>query len=143
MGSGSCRDVGESKGLYTKQDFTYLPERDCYVCPAEVELTFRFASREKGRDIKYYASPQACHSCQDAQRCTTNKGGRRLSRSVEEESAERAARRARDDPQKMRLRQQIAEHPNGDDEADDGERVLSDERVEESRSGDESDGPRL
>lgn len=104
--------ANEKKGLYTKADFTYQPERDCYVCPAGAELGFRFASREKGRNIKYYAS-SSCKSCQQRQLCTANRGGRRLSRLVEEESAERAARRARDNPEKMRLRQQIVEHPFG------------------------------
>lgn len=104
--------ANKRKGLYTKADFTYLSERDCYVCPAQAELTFRFASHEKGRDIKYYAS-SACQSCQTRRLCTTNKSGRRLSRLVNEEAAERAARRARDSPEKMRLRQQIVEHPFG------------------------------
>lgn len=100
------------KGLYTKQSFTYDAAQDCYVCPAGAELEFRFASHEKGRDIKYYAS-SACKSCQQSHLCTTNKQGRRITRLVEEESSERAARRARDNPEKMRLRQQIVEHPFG------------------------------
>ncbi len=104
--------ANEKKGLFTKQDFTYLQERDCYVCPAKAELEFRFASHEKGRDIKYYAS-SACKQCQITDQCTTNKGGRRLSRLVEEEASERAAKRVRDNPEKMRLRQQIVEHPFG------------------------------
>lgn len=104
--------INHKKGLYTKRDFTYLPERDCYECPAGAELGFRFASHEKGRDIKYYAS-SVCQSCQMKQLCTTNKGGRRLTRLVEEGSSERAAQRARDNPEKMRLRQQIVEHPFG------------------------------
>ncbi len=104
--------INQKKGLFTKQDFTYLPDRDCYVCPAKAELEFRFASHEKGRDIKYYAS-SACKECQITHLCTTNKGGRRLSRLVEEEASERAAKRARDNPEKMRLRQQIVEHPFG------------------------------
>lgn len=104
--------ANEKKGLYTKQDFSYLPNRDCYLCPAGAELEFRFASHEKGRDIKYYAS-SACKSCQISHLCTTNKSGRRITRLVEEESAERAAQRARDNPEKMRLRQQIVEHPFG------------------------------
>lgn len=104
--------MNQKKGLYTKQDFTYLPDRDCYTCPAKAELEFRFASHEQGRDIKYYAS-SACKQCQITQLCTTNKGGRRLSRLVNEEASEKAAKRARDNPEKMRLRQQIVEHPFG------------------------------
>lgn len=104
--------ANEKKGLYTKQDFTYLPEQDRYVCPAGAELEFRFATHEKGRDIRYYAS-SACKSCQIVHLCTTNKGGRRLTRLVEEGSSERAAQRARENPEKMRLRQQIVEHPFG------------------------------
>lgn len=96
--------ANEKKGLFTKQEFTYLPEQDCYVCPATAELTFRFASHEQERNIKYYAS-HACKECQIVHLCTTNKGGRRLSRLVSGEASEKAAQRARDNPEKMRLRQ--------------------------------------
>lgn len=134
--------ANEKQGLYTKRDFTYRPARDCYVCPAQAEVTFRFASREQGRDIKYYAS-SACQRCQIRHLCTTNKGGRRITRLVEQGSSERAAQRARDNPGKMRLRQPNRGAPIWDDEARDDERVLFDERVREGRRGDESDGPRL
>jgi len=40
------------RGRNHKNDFRYERERDLYVCPAGEELTFRHASREKGRDMR-------------------------------------------------------------------------------------------
>lgn len=40
-------------GLFTKEDFRYDSRRDCYRCPAAQCLTFRFQTRELGRDVRY------------------------------------------------------------------------------------------
>ena len=40
-------------GLFTKEDFRYNPRKDCYRCPAGERLTFRFQTRELGRDVRY------------------------------------------------------------------------------------------
>jgi hypothetical protein len=41
-------------GLYGKERFHYVAEKDVYRCPAEKELTFRFERVEEGRPIRYY-----------------------------------------------------------------------------------------
>lgn len=99
-------------GLYGKKDFRYDLEQDCYWCPAGEALNFRFQTTEKGRDIRYYAS-SACQRCQLRAKCTRNKGGRRITRWVDESLLEDMESRVRGDSAKMELRKQIVEHPFG------------------------------
>jgi hypothetical protein len=40
-------------GLFSKDDFTYDGATDTYECPAGERLTFRFATVELGRHIRY------------------------------------------------------------------------------------------
>ena len=70
-------------GLFTKEDFRYYARKDCYRCPAGQRLTFRFQTRELGRDVRYYATT-ACTSCRLRPKCTRNAGGRRITRSLDE-----------------------------------------------------------
>ncbi len=75
--------ANKALGLYTKNDFRYDRERDLYLCPAGQELTFRHASHEKGRDIRYYRT-YACRGCELRPQCTRNTNSRRISRSKNE-----------------------------------------------------------
>jgi hypothetical protein len=99
-------------GLFTKNDFRYDRERDLYVCPAGEELTFRHASREKGRDIRYYRT-YACKKCELRAQCTRNTQSRRISRSANEHVLEEMNERVAKNPELMRRRKAIVEHPFG------------------------------
>jgi transposase len=104
--------VNQKRGLFTKQDFVYDQEQDCYRCPAGAELTYRYQSFELNRQIRYYATPK-CLGCSLRSKCTTNKRGRRISRWVDEKLLEDMARRVRARPEMMRRRQQLSEPPFG------------------------------
>ena len=99
-------------GLFSKSDFNYDPEQDCYWCPAGQRLTFRFQTTEKDRDIKYYAS-NACSQCPIKTQCTRSKDGRRITRWVEEDLLDEMEKRVQENPEKVKLRKQLAEHPFG------------------------------
>jgi Transposase DDE domain len=100
-------------GLFGKEKFVYEPESDCYVCPNQQRLTFRFQSREsKNKKFRYYWTV-ACLSCPIKARCTTNKQFRRIKRWEHEAIAERVQQRVLVNPLVMKLRQQIVEHPFG------------------------------
>jgi transposase len=99
-------------GLFSKSDFNYDPEQDCYWCPAGQILTFRFQTTEKDRDIKYYAS-STCSQCPIKAQCTRSKDGRRISRWVDEDLLEEMERRVQENPEIMKLRKRLAEHPFG------------------------------
>ena len=104
--------VNKKRGLFTKQDFSYEEEKDCYRCPAGEELTYRYESFEQNRQIRYYTTSK-CRDCPLKARCTTNQRGRRITRWVDEKFLEDMARRVRARPELMRRRQQLSEAPFG------------------------------
>ena len=99
-------------GLFGKERFHYDREKDVYHCPAGQELTYRFGTVEKGRAIRYY-STSACGGCALKPQCTRNQDNRRITRWEYEEVLERMQRRVNQQPEKMRKRQQLVEHPFG------------------------------
>jgi transposase len=99
-------------GLFGKADFTYNPQHDCYTCPAGQVLTFRFETVEQGRQIRYY-STSACQGCPFKAQCTRNKGNRRITRWVHESLLEDRQQRVLANPEKVKSRKSIVEHPFG------------------------------
>jgi transposase len=104
--------ANQKLGLFSKDDFTYDGATDTYQCPAGERLTFRFDAVEHGRHIRYYAT-SACRTCPLKQQCTRNKGGRRLTRWVDEHLLEAMEQRVRSRPEVMKQRKQLVEHPFG------------------------------
>ena len=104
--------ANKKHGLFTKEQFRYDKERDSYVCPQGEELTYRFATVELGRHIRYYATPM-CRGCPVKAQCTRNKGGRRITRWIDEGILEEMEKRVKDNPQVMQQRKEIVEHPLG------------------------------
>jgi transposase/macrodomain Ter protein organizer (MatP/YcbG family) len=108
------------KGLFTKQDFRYDLETDCYSCPAGEIMTFRFPwtvrqdrqTTEKDRQIKYYAT-SSCRECKIKHKCTSSKDGRRITRWVDEDLLDEMQRRIEDNPDLRTRRKAIVEHPFG------------------------------
>ncbi len=104
--------ANKALGLFTKDDFRYDRERDLYVCPAGEELTFRHASHEKGRDVRYYRT-YVCGRCALRPQCTRNSQSRRISRSANESVLEEMNARVAANPEILRKRKAIVEHPFG------------------------------
>ena len=99
-------------GLFTKEDFHYDRQKDCYVCPAGKELSRRCETVELGRHIRYYSTSE-CRRCEIKARCTRNKRARRISPWVDEAILEDMERRVRGEPDKMKRRKELVEHPFG------------------------------
>jgi transposase len=104
--------ANHKRGLFTKEDFRYDSRKDCYLCPAGKELRYRREGVELGRHIRYYSTKE-CRECQIKRQCTRNKRGRRITRWIDEEILERMSERVRANPDKMRKRKELAEHPFG------------------------------
>jgi hypothetical protein len=104
--------INRSLGLFAKEDFRYNPRKDCYRCPAGRRLTFHFQTRERGRDVRYYATA-ACASGRLRPKCTRNASGRRITRSADEALLEAMERRNRAHPEKIKRRKGIVERPFG------------------------------
>jgi hypothetical protein len=99
-------------GLFGKEPFTDEPTHDDYRCPAGQALTFRFATVERGRPIRYDATT-ACRTCALKARCTRHKEGRRMTRWEHEHILEKRQQRVEANPALMKRRKQLVEHPFG------------------------------
>ena len=101
-----------ARGLYGKSRFKYDEHKDVYVCPAGAELTYRFATYELGRELRYYRA-SGCKTCALKKQCTRNKANRTITREANEGLMEAMARRMKAEPWKFKLRKTLAEHPFG------------------------------
>jgi len=99
------------KGEYARSDFIYDAEADEYVCPAKERLTYRFMTEDKGRQLRAYATNR-CGSCALKAKCTTAKE-RRVKRWEKEHILERAEAILKANPDAMRQRKRLVEHPYG------------------------------
>jgi transposase len=101
-----------ARGLYGKSRFRYDERKDVYVCPAGAELTYRFATYELGRALRYYRA-RGCAGCALKKQCTRNQANRTITREENEGLMEAMARRMKAQPWKFKLRKTLAEHPFG------------------------------
>jgi transposase len=101
------------RGLFTKEDFIYEPDKDCYRCPAGKELSYRYPTLEQGRPMRSYEI-LGCKSCELRSKCSINKKGiRSIKRWADEAILEAMAGRIAENPEKVELRKCLAEHPFG------------------------------
>jgi transposase len=101
-----------ARGLYGKSRFGYDETKDVYVCPAGAELTHRFNTYELGRELRYYRA-SGCKGCALKKQCTRNKANRTITREENEGLMEAMAARMKAQPEKFKLRKELAEHPFG------------------------------
>ena len=119
-----CYDVGiaalvpkvdtsgsKSKGRYSKADFCYDAEQNEYICPAGQRLTYRFDSVDTGMTLWVYMTYE-CSSCPLQAKCTTS-SGKRLKRWEHEHRLEMAQAELKKNPDAMRQRKRLVEHPYG------------------------------
>jgi hypothetical protein len=99
----------EAKGRFGKQDFRYEAEEDVYICPAGEKLVYHYTNEENGLLLRRYWT-NACQSCAIKQRCTTGKE-RRITRWEHEDVLEAVQKRLDKNPQAMRQRREMVEHP--------------------------------
>ena len=100
-----------AKGQYTRADFSYDAKADEYVCPAKARMTYRFTTEEKGKQLRVYW-PHQCGSCALKVKCTTGKQ-RRIKRWEQEHRLEASEALLKKNPDAMRQRKRLVEHPYG------------------------------
>jgi transposase len=108
----SDTSANSARGLYGKSRFKYDATKDVYLCPAGDTLTYRFATVELDRELKYYRASN-CKTCALKSRCTRNKANRTITREANEHLMEAMATRMQQQPEKFKLRKTLAEHPFG------------------------------
>ena len=104
----------ERLGIFGQDQFRYDAERDVYVCPQGEELQYRHTTRDRERNkaFKVYATA-ACAACPLRAQCTTSKYGRRIKRWLDQGVIDRLQQRNRGQPQMLKQRKLLAEHPFG------------------------------
>jgi transposase len=106
------KSSNEKKGLFTNEDFRYDAEKDCYHCPAHEVLNYR--GTKKGKRVERIYSSGACPTCRHLEKCTRDKRKRRkIYRWEHEHLIEEMQERLKKDPEKMKKRKCLVEHPFG------------------------------
>jgi len=99
----------KAKGRYSKADFRYDAKANEYICPAGERLSYRYDSEEKGKTLHVYWTTR-CSDCALKADCTTGKE-RRIKRWEKEHVLEAAEAELKQQPEAMRRRKEIVEHP--------------------------------
>jgi hypothetical protein len=101
----------KARGRYSKADFRYDAEHNEYICPAGQRLTYRFDSVEHDKRLWIYETNQ-CTSCPLQTKCTTSHA-KRIKRWEKEDILDAADALLKQNPEAMRQRKQLVEHPYG------------------------------
>jgi len=102
----------KSKGLFTKDDFRFDPDADCYICPAGQSLSLNGTRVSNGFEEKIYTA-SGCSRCSLKFKCSRNTKSRRIFRWVHEDIMEQLDRRNQNRKEIVRLRKALVEHPFG------------------------------
>jgi transposase len=106
MTSGAKAD-----GRFGKQDFEYIAHEDAYRCPAGKRLTYRYSSDADGKQMRIYVTT-VCGDCALRSKCTTG-SERRVKRWEHEHVLDAVQARLDANPNAMRTRREVVEHPFG------------------------------
>jgi transposase len=101
----------KSEGRFGKQDFAYLANEDVYRCPAGEKLRYYYTNEENGQKLRNYWT-NACRHCALKSRCTSATP-RRIKRWEHEHVLEAVQERLDCNPDAMRTRREVVEHPFG------------------------------
>lgn len=94
--------------------FEYNKEKNVYVCPAGYELKCvrTKAIDEKTKNLSY-KNKEACSGCEYKDKCTKNKKGRTITRSIDQDFLDTVDQRTSENKELYKTRQMIVEHPFG------------------------------
>jgi transposase len=107
----SLTSNNKAEGLFDKEDFEYVPDKDEYRCPAGQQLIKRFTSVEQGKTLTTYWSSN-CQRCEMKSQCTPSTQ-RRIKRWEHEAVLDTMQARLINTPDAMRVRKRTVEHPFG------------------------------
>ncbi len=81
---------GNNTGLFSIDDFTYVVDRDLYICPAGTELVRAAEHFTLGKSVYRPKGKYTCANCPLKPQCTTGRVNRQLQRSWGAEISDRA-----------------------------------------------------
>jgi transposase len=84
------RSIGDNKGFFTKEDFYYDKDNDCYWCPAKQKLIKR--RFDKTKQVYLYGPEKRgiCKECKLRSLCTDSKDDRRVRHLIYQSAINRA-----------------------------------------------------
>jgi transposase len=109
--------IGAYKGTnvpakgFCKSDFKYEKEKDVYLCPEGFELSYKGNKKNNDKIMRFYKG-KSCIDCLSKSKCTREKS-RTIYRWEHEGVLEDMKERVKNNPEKMKLRQCLSEHPFG------------------------------
>lgn len=94
--------------------FKYDKERNIYICPTGQELNcIRKKPVDENTKHLKYKNHKACSKCELKDKCTKNKDGRIIARSVNQDFLDIIDQRTSENKELYKTRQMIVEHPFG------------------------------
>lgn len=106
----------DKSGRFKRERFVYDEEKNVYVCPQGEELRKIGTTTRPvrgGKKLLFVYGTKACANCPLKNRCTTSKYGRRLKRWAHEDVTDRLRDRLEENPEMLRKRKGLVEHPFG------------------------------
>lgn len=104
------------QGRFTREQFNYDTEQDCYICPQGETLNPSGQSQRKNDKnyIRYQSKASVCQRCPMRQPCLSEKAQRKqIERWEHEAVVERHKQRMKQRPDAMKKRATLVEHPFG------------------------------
>jgi transposase len=98
---------------FSKSQFRYDPEKDCYFCPQGNPLPYEFTDTKRGKKYYRISEPAVCRGCVHLGKCTSNKNGRRIMRLMLEDLREKFEAQYEASQAIYARRKTRAEHPFG------------------------------
>lgn len=103
----------EEEGAFTKSQFRYDKEQDCYFCPEEKKLSYVGTDKTTGNRHYKITNPKLCQACVHYGQCTSAKSGRKIVRLENEEFKEKFEAQYEASQEIYARRKTRAEHPFG------------------------------
>lgn len=100
--------------------FTFVPEKNIYICPTGKHLTFsRYLRKRKNKNDKETSiigseySCSSCMNCHNFGKCTSTYAGRLITRNFYQDTLDIVQKRFEENPEMYTLRKCVVEHPFG------------------------------
>lgn len=106
---------GKEPGPFDKERFQYDTENNGYICPEGHTLAYQRTDQTSNTKIYQIKDPKLCIQCPHFGTCTNSKGGRQITRLVNEETKQKleAQYKTPEAQAIYKQRQQKVEHPFG------------------------------
>jgi hypothetical protein len=98
--------------LFTKEDFHYDAQHDCYICPGNQTLTYYGQTNWRHRKNKKRYGCRLCKGCLLRSQCMGDKrGNRTIIRGIHEDVVDQMEQRVLKNPDTVKKRKELVEHP--------------------------------